>query len=351
MNKRIVHILIISAFIGTVYYLAGGLNGLLHPTTVRAFGDLTVNFHVPLGKPIFNLTNLAPGNPIPVKPVDVSNTGALARYVAVRGIRTGGTVEVPGIESAMTIAIKNGSTVLYGPKTIADFFTDSTKPDGIGLSVVPASGNKTYTLETAFPASADNKYQGKSVQFDLTFGTVTANHLVINEVYVQPDQKHGNDKPDKNDKNEENEQSQKAEWIEVYNPTASTVSLKNMTIATSKGTFKINANKTVAAGGFALLSKDASAWRFWNVPKSVTRVELGNWPKDGLGNNGDHVYLTDSKGVRIDAVSWGTDSSGFTPPAAVSKPGSGKSLGRIAAGYDTDMVSDWIILTLPTPGQ
>ena len=103
MKKRIFHILIISAFIGTVYYLAGGLNGLLHPTTVRAFGDLTVNFHVPLGKPIFNLTNLAPGNPIPVKPVDVSNTGALARYVAVRGIRTGGTVEVPGIESAMTI--------------------------------------------------------------------------------------------------------------------------------------------------------------------------------------------------------------------------------------------------------
>ena len=344
--------------IGTAYYVSGGMKSFFSPTTVRAFGDLTVNFHVPLGKPIFNLTNLAPGNPIPVKPVDVSNTGALARYVAVRGIRTGGTVEVPGIESAMTIAIKNGSTVLYGPKTIADFFTDSTKPDGIGLSVVPASGNKTYTLETAFPASADNKYQGKSVQFDLTFGTVTANHLVINEVYVQPDQKHGNDKPDKKDKDkkngredEEDEKSQKAEWIEVFNPTTSPVSLKNVTIATSKGSFKINANKSIPAGGFALLSKDADLWKFWNVPKSVTRVELGNWPKDGLGNNGDHVYLTDSKGVRIDAVSWGTDSSGFTPPAVLSKPGSGKSLGRIAAGFDTDMVSDWAILTLPTPGQ
>lgn len=49
-------------------------------------------------------------------------------------------------------------------------------------------------------------------------------------------------------------------------------------------------------------------------------------------------------------MSWGTDLSGFTPPAANPVVPLGSSTERLAPGFDTDQASDFSAKNPPTPG-
>ena len=340
MKKRIIHILIISAFIGAVYYLAGGLNGLLHPTTVRAFGSLNVDFHVPAGTPLFSATNMAPGA-VQTKSVDVTNTAPMGHVIALRGVRTGG-LGVPALETVLTVTIADGANILYGAggtKTVENFFSDSSNLNGIVLGYLPQGGNKTYTLTVTFPASAGNPYQGKSVVLDIAFGTAEAQTVVINEVYYRVDSLHG----------VENAKGNNNEWVELYNPTNNAVSLKGWTLTDSSGvSTKINANKTIASGGYIVLSKDASTWKYWPTAKTQS-IELGSQLGDGLDNAGDRLILKNAQGALIDKMSWGSDSSGFTPAGTNPLVPNGASTARIYPGFDSDGASDWMSINPPTP--
>ena len=335
MKHRIIRIIFVLLLITGVVHSVGGIKTFLNPQTIRAFGDLTVDFHVPVGTPIYSVANEKPGDSS-TKPIDVTNSGAVARMVSIKGVRTGGTGVNPVLDHTLTIEIKNGPTTLYGPVRVDQFFAQSSG-DGILLGTLPSGGHETLSMNVVFPTPSGNEYQGKSVQFDLTFGTVTSNHLVINEVYYQVDSANG---------------VEKDEWVELYNPTGQDVSLKNWNIIDATGVAqKITANKSVPAGGFALLSKDAATWKFWSVPKNTQLVELGNLIGDGLTNTGDKVVLKDASGVIVDQMSWGTNISGFTPAGANPVVPLGKSSARTAPGFDTDVMSDWIAQTPPTPGQ
>jgi len=170
------------------------------PSTVRAFGDLVVNFHVGQNLPIFSVNNMAPGDSQD-RDVDVTNGGTIPRFVSVKGIQTGGTGTDPKIETVLDIVIKDGSTSIYGAgsltgaKTLANFLSDSTDPNGVRLNIIAPATHKTYNFKVTFPTSAGDPFQAKSVVFDLTFGEVTSNNVVINEVYYQVDAKHGLDSP------------------------------------------------------------------------------------------------------------------------------------------------------------
>lgn len=167
-------------------------------STVEAFGELTVDFHVPLNDPIFSLTNMAPGDPAVIRNVDVTNGGSVPRMVSVRGVRTGGNGTNPRLDKGLLMQISDGANVLYGAggsKTVADFFADSASPDGIQLNVVNPGNTKTYTFTVTFPATAGNEYQGKSVIFDLTFGVITGNTVLINEVFYNPGTNQGAECP------------------------------------------------------------------------------------------------------------------------------------------------------------
>jgi hypothetical protein len=440
MKSRILKIIVLSLMVGGVFWVNGGVKNSATAGVVKAFGALTVTFpHLPL----FNVTNAAPGDPPTTEIVSVVNGGPTAQMVAVRGVRTGGTGGDPKIETVLDLTIKEGAVALYGsgspkgPKTVANFFTDSASVNGILLNTIASGGNKDYTLAVTFPSSAGDDFQGKSVIFDLTFGTIAVDRLIINEVYYQVDGNHGTDSPKdrgiigvngnqvtitiKNNgagsvntvtvnqtqackilqSNSTNTQTivnsssstggNKAngntggvvsvisgaatsivsvitggssnqascgnmlglnnEWVEIYNPTDHDISLKNWTITDNGKTTKINANKIVKKGGFAILTKDASTWKYWSIPTGVMKVELGNEIGDGLDNAGDHLILKDSGGAEADRMSWGSDPSGFTPPETNPVVPTGYSTERIVPGFDTDAVSDWHDQNLPTPGQ
>lgn len=164
-------------------------------STVRAFGDLAVQFGIPAEDPLFNLDNMAPGDTVS-KGIEVTNNGTTAHFVAVKGVRTGPAEQTdPLIETVLTFTIsQNASTLFQG--TLQEFFDLSQSENGVPLSPLGATEDTTYTMFVEFPITAGNEFQGKSVIFDLTFGTITsANSMVINEVYYEVDESKGYDSP------------------------------------------------------------------------------------------------------------------------------------------------------------
>lgn len=411
--------------------------------SVRAFGELTVDFHVPPGDPIFTVNNMAPGNSVS-RDVDVTNGSPIARMVSVKGIRKGGVGDTPKLETVLDIKITDGVNSLYGddsptgPKTVQDFFNESAGPNGIQLNVINPGNAKTYTFVVTFPESAGNEFQNKSVIFDLTFGVLTSNKLVINEVYYKVDSSHGLDSPKDrgilsqngnkvmiqvqgNDAGSKNavtvNQSQACsilqsntavinnnvivnsntggdsqsfntgtstsivtgsvqsivsifnggnvniangcgsklgqndEWVEIFNPTDQDIILKNWTLSDNGGTVKINSNTKIKAGGFALISKSTSTWSYWSENPHAVKVTLGSNIGDGLNNAGDRLILRNPSGTEADRMSWGTDTSGFTPFAINPEISIGSSTNRVVPGLDTNSVSDWISNSTPNPGN
>ena len=176
--KRVSRILLIAILIGAVVKFV--VPDLLKPSTVRAFGDLIVDFHVAANAPIFTVMNMAPGDPAEVRNVDVNNGGSVAHIIAVKGVRTGGVGVDPKLETILNFVINDGSADVYGgtsstgAKTVANFFADSGGSDGIQLGTIAAGNSKTYKFTVNFPSSAGNEFQAKSVIFDITFGDGTA---------------------------------------------------------------------------------------------------------------------------------------------------------------------------------
>lgn len=354
MKKRILRITFLLLIIGTVFYFNGGLEKLMKSSTVQAFGDLLVDFHVPLGDPIFTLTNMKPGDS-ESRPIDVSNNGTVDRFIAIRGIRTGGVGSDPKIETVLDVVISDGVTPLYGngsptgPKTMFDFFSDSSAANGIPLNIIDDGDGKTYNFLVNFPDSADNQFQAKSVLADISFGIITGENLVVNEVFYNVDDSHG-----LKDKKEKDiiKTRQKFQWIEIYNPTDSDISLKNWSINNESGRFiLIHPNKKIRAGGFALISKDGSVWKYWNNPRDALKVEIGNYLGQGMDINGDVLILKNSSGVEVDRMSWGDNTSGFTPPGVNPKVDPGHSTERQVPGFDTNVAFDWLDQNPPTPGN
>lgn len=308
------------------------------PRVVHALGGLIVTFP---STPMFNMTNMVPGDSI-TKTVTVNNSSGLARMVAVKAdgvVRT--PTSSPFLDSALTIEIRDGATTLYGPVSLSTFLND-TNPNGTILNIINNGQTRNYDFEVVFPTSAGNPYQGLRVEFDLHVGAVIGTNLVINEAFIRVDASHGLDCP--------GSQGQCHEWIEVFNPTSQDISLKNWKIVDVTGIVQnINANKTIKANSFALLTKSNSEFaRFWTVPSGVQVVELGQIIGDGLGNAGDRLRLLNPSSVEVDAISWGTDSYAphYTGPVTL-----GHSIERLVPGFDTNASTDFTDRVAPTPGQ
>lgn len=441
MTQRLIRLTIFIGVLATILYLNREALFGHKIDSVRAFGDLQIDFHVPIGNPIFVINNLAPGQ-FETRNVDATNSGTLTRLVSIKGLRTGPDGQSdPKLETELDIVISDGIAPLYGqesptgPKKLSAFFTESGTTNGILLNAISPGGTKTYSIKVTFPSSADNLFQNKSVIFDLTFGYVTSSTLVINEVFYNVDSSHGLDSPkdrgilgvngnnvninisgngpgSKNIVKVNQTQAckilqsnftnivgfvnvnaqtgnintkknngivnittgnasasatfiamggvntancgkmlgQNDESVELFNPTNQDISLKNWTLTDNSGTpRKINANKIIKAGGFALLSKSASTWNVWNENPQAIKVELGSDIGDGLDNAGDRLILKDPNGTISDQISWGTDSTILNP--AIAAVIDGHSSERNAPGLDTDVAGDFHDQNPPTPGN
>jgi hypothetical protein len=138
------------------------------------------------------------------------------------------------------------------------------------------------------------------------------------------------------------------EWIEILNCTEHPIDLSGWEIADNYGVDPIP-SFTLPAGCFAVIAASNDFYtNFTGFNGMVTSIEDGKIG-NGLGNDGDHLILTDHTGKIIDAISYGSDSTVMFPPCL--KVHEGHSLERWPAGIDTDKASDFIDNEAPSPGS
>lgn len=139
-------------------------------TKAYAAGAVNVDWGVPDNSPVFNFTNMAPGQSIS-KAITVTNTTGSGVAVGIQGVLTNQT---DNISDVIHITIVNGSTTLYGDnnaKTLTQFFTDSANGQFIPLTQLQNNGSTTYTVTATFDQTAGNQYQGANIVFSLAIGS------------------------------------------------------------------------------------------------------------------------------------------------------------------------------------
>lgn len=136
------------------------------------------------------------------------------------------------------------------------------------------------------------------------------------------------------------------EWVELYNPGDSPISVAGWTLSD-------------AGGGDTLPSRQIERHQFVVVAASDsfyalfpsfhgTLIVLNGLIGNGLGNPGDRLLLRDPAGSTIDAISWGDDISVLDP--AIAAVPAGHSIERRAAAIDTNSAADWVDNLHPSPG-
>jgi len=189
-------------------------------------------------------------------------------------------------------------------------------------------------------ASAEPVVQnGTNLVWDFTAATSDngIGHLVISEVMYDP----------VGDANYEHTN----EWFEIFNPTASDISLAGYTVVDAlPGQSDSLPSVTVPAGGYVVVAACTNAFKalypaFAGVVVEVSDDTIGS----GLNNFGDGLFLKNSGGTTVDAVSYGGSSAAFSP--GVNVVSEGQSIVRNPANADSNRAADWVAGNPPTPGS
>ncbi|MGA8263076.1 MAG: lamin tail domain-containing protein, partial [Ignavibacteriaceae bacterium] len=146
----------------------------------------------------------------------------------------------------------------------------------------------------------------------------TANHVVISEVLI--------------DGVNESSASNNDEFVEIYNPTNSSVDLSNWTIdyrSASGSTFN---NKYIFPAGTIIQSHKYYLFGGGGVSNRDNSADVVIL---GLGNSGGGVFLRNSSGTTVDLLGWGSAVSSNYEGSVATKPAQGVSLERKANGSST----------------
>jgi hypothetical protein len=376
------------------------------------------NGQVVNGEKIFDYGDMKPGDDVS-EDIVVNNDSDTPKLISVKCEEV---EELKNFSEILELTITTDSTELFSG-TLGEFCDLASEDDGFLLTQIPADDSATYSFEVYFPSEAGNEYQNAKYVFNLIFGYITGDHIVINEVYYDVDDEHGKDvqnccgevdadiegngafskniikinlsnqclvvqqnfanlanniDADPNTggntgnsistgianllariKNRLNYNiafgpcskitGNNDEWVEIYNPTDTDVSLQNWKLKDNSGTETIiHANKSVPAFGFALISKSHETWNFWDEDEDAEIIEIGTYIGDGLDNDSDYLFLIRPNGDEEDFVEWGEDHVFWEP--AVPDVDEGNSIERLTPGFDTDDYTDWHEQDPPTPG-
>ena len=159
------------------------------------------------------------------------------------------------------------------------------------------------------------------------------------------------------------------EWVELYNPRNTALELGDYKLgdaesvgSSREGMYQFPPNATLAPQTAIVIAHNAAAfsaaygfspdYEFGESDPFVPSLSKYLWWASGtvnLSNAGDEILLLDGSNQVADALSWGSSSFAFDPPA--SKVSEGVSLERYPALQDTDTAVDWHAQDAPSPGQ
>ena len=137
------------------------------------------------------------------------------------------------------------------------------------------------------------------------------------------------------------------EWIEVYNQTNVPLDISGWDICDNASCDTIPANTDlIPAKGYGVITATSTTWGYWFVPSEVVKIVLDDARiGNGLGNNGDALYLKRPDGYVVDEMNWQSNTDVWNPGAI--DVAEGNVLARVPNGYDTDSASDWVELVPP----
>lgn len=171
--KKLIIISLILLCTALIAKESGAVSNLFKTNTAYAVGDLTINWGVPQGQPLFTVSGMAPGD-IQARSVIVTTNALAARPVGVRGILSSQT---GNLSDKLLITISQNGSDLYGGakgmKTLTQFFADSASSEGVLLSTINSNASSSYTFAVTFDHNASNEFQNKNINFDLQIGVVT----------------------------------------------------------------------------------------------------------------------------------------------------------------------------------
>jgi Ca2+-binding RTX toxin-like protein len=166
--KKLFKLLVLLIAAGGILWFAKDHIHVFDTGRVEAAGSVTFNLGNVGTGPMFTFSNIAPGFS-ESKTITVQNGDTVGRTIGVKA-----TKSAPGdLDSGLEVTITEGSTILYGPKSLSEFYTDSSTINGVTLSTVAPNGSTSYVLTVTFPTSKGNEYQNQTTAFDLSFGLVT----------------------------------------------------------------------------------------------------------------------------------------------------------------------------------
>jgi hypothetical protein len=138
------------------------------------------------------------------------------------------------------------------------------------------------------------------------------------------------------------------EWFELQNIADQALVLANWTVTDDQSTDVLPAI-TLAPGECIVVATDTTIFRTDHPGYAGRLVTVGSIGT-GLATAGDRVVLRDGSGADVDCVSWGTNTSCFTPAAGVPTANTVATLQR-GSLVDTDAGTDWTSANrTPCPG-
>lgn len=199
----------------------------------------------------------------------------------------------------------------------------------------------TFAFFTDSGQSTDNVFTAAE-----SFCNSTEGHVVINEVFYNVDSVHNGQGA-----------ASDWEWVELYNPTSSPVSLTGWSIADGNASDAFPGTPEIPPCGFLIVSPSTEAeledqtndGGNWTIPDTTVFITLSSAIGNGFATGGDSVILKNGSATEIDSMSFGTDTGELNPSVPVVV--SGHSLEREPDGFDTDSAGDFVDRTTPTPGS
>ncbi|MFZ2969941.1 MAG: lamin tail domain-containing protein, partial [Minisyncoccia bacterium] len=228
------------------------------------------------------------------------------------------------VELKVSSVVLEGSDIFYtidgsNPDCYAPNGSLYTNPFGLpdGLNVVKARSCHDGKQSTVMTKEFD-----VSVEYCETA-------IKINKIFYDTDSEHGSE-----DLNE---------WIELYNPSATSVNIKDWKICDNNNCDILSQDDLlVGSEKFILITNNSTTWSYWNIPSDVIKIELNNPIGNGLSNTSDMLILKNSNGGIVDQMNWDIPNPAWINyNANLWNPGAidvseGCMLGRIPNGFDTD---------------
>lgn len=193
------------------------------------------------------------------------------------------------------------------------------------------------TGEAAEPTRIDN---GTNLVWDLSSVTSgsSIDHLLITEVYY----------------NHPGTSDDAHQWLEIYNPTLSSISLDGYSIedAIPGRSDDLLTTDSIPAGGLWIIAANTNT--FYSDHPGYTGVVVGITTNidgtlgSGLNDYADGIFLVNGSGTKVDGMSYGSASTAFDPPMSVVSEG--YSAERDPINEDSDEASDWSSQSTPNPG-